>query len=139
MFTKTITYTDYNGEERTEEFRFNMTRTELLLLDGTLEGGLEGTMEYMRKTNDLKGIAEIFENLVQSSYGIKSADGRRFIKNNEVLDAFVQSPAYDALIFELITKADTVGKEFLYGLCESIRTSGKLNDQEHQSLQVVTG
>ena len=35
MIKQTITYTDYNGNERTEEYWFNLSKAELLRLETT--------------------------------------------------------------------------------------------------------
>ena len=80
MFKKTITYTDYDGNERTEDFYFNLTKAELLDMEMSTEGGLEKMINKIISTKDTVKIIAVFKDLIAKSYGEKSADGKRFIK-----------------------------------------------------------
>lgn len=126
MLTKTINYTDYNGEERSEQFYFNMTKAELAELNLTTEGGLQ---EVLRKIIDAKNVPELtkwFKKIVLMSYGEKSADGKRFIKSEELTEAFTQTEAYSELFMELITDSDAASS-FINGLLPAIPDSEKKN------------
>lgn len=101
MIKKTITYTDYDNVERTEDFYFNLSRSEVVDLEVRQPGGITAMLESIVKTKDSKKIVDTFKDIVQMSYGVKSPDGRRFIKSKELLDEFVQTEAYQELFMEL--------------------------------------
>lgn len=103
MLQKIITYTDYNGTERTEVFYFNLTKSELVTMDYSSEGGLEESLRRIIDAKDKVAIMREFRNIIAKSYGIKSEDGRRFIKSAEISEAFFQTDAFDKLFMELIT------------------------------------
>lgn len=116
MLKKKITYTDYNGQERTEEFFFNLTESELLALD-IGEKGLSFTekLERLRDSMDADEVLSIFTEFLKRSYGRKSDDGRIFEKSDEIWLRFKQSPAYDVFLLELMRREDAA-TEFLEGL-----------------------
>lgn len=115
MISKTISYTDYNGVDRTETFYFNLTEAELLESELSTNGSLSGTITKIVETNDVSAIVGIFKDLILKAYGEKSVDGRRFIKNDEIRQAFAQTEAYSKLFMELATNADEAVK-FVNGL-----------------------
>ena len=94
MLKKTITYTDYNGVERKEDFYFNLTKAELMEMEMSTEGGLAERIQKVVDTKDVPSIIKIFKDLVLKAYGEKSADGKRFIKSKELSEAFAQTEAY---------------------------------------------
>lgn len=106
MLKKTVTYTDYNGVERTEDFYFNLTKAELTEMELSTEGGLEAMIRKIVAEKNAPAIIKIFKELVLKAYGEKSPDGRRFIKNDEVRDGFAQTEAYSEIFMELATDAD---------------------------------
>lgn len=106
MIKKTISYEDYDGVQRTEDFYFNLSKPELVEMQLSEAGGLEKKLEKITKEQDIAKIIELMKWIIQKSYGIKSDDGKRFIKNQEVLDNFMQSEAYSELFMELATDAD---------------------------------
>lgn len=103
MFKKTITYTDYNGETRKEDFFFNMTRAEVTEMELSIEGGLSDMIKRVTEAKDVPTIMKIFKDLVLKSYGQKSPDGKRFIKSKELSEEFAQTEAYSDLFMELAT------------------------------------
>lgn len=106
MYKKTVTYEDYNGNKRTEDFYFNLTKAELMEMQFSTEGGMREYLQRIIDSNDQKRIMEMFKELVLKAYGEKSPDGRRFIKNDEVKEAFSQTEAYSIIFMELSTDAD---------------------------------
>lgn len=106
MLKKTITYTDYDGNERTEDFYFNLTKAEIAEMEMSHTGGMTRMIEKIVAEQDSKRIIEIFKDLILRAYGEKSPDGRRFIKNQEIRDSFAQTEAYSELFMELATDAD---------------------------------
>lgn len=106
MIKKTMTYTDYDGVQRTEDFYFNLTKAEVAEMQMSTVGGLDKMINQIISEQDGKRIIELFKDLVLRSYGKKSPDGRRFIKNQELRDDFAQTEAYSDLFMELATDTD---------------------------------
>lgn len=106
MLKKTIEYTDYNGVKRKEDFYFNLTKAEIMEMELSTTGGLAEMIQKIIDTQDTPQIIKIFKELVLKAYGEKSADGKRFIKNDEIRDGFAQTEAYSELFMELATDAN---------------------------------
>lgn len=106
MLKKTISYVDFDGNKRTEDFYFNLTKAEVTEMELSAEGGLAKSLEKIVQAQDNKRIIEAFKDLILRSYGEKSPDGKRFIKNQELRDSFVQTEAYSELFMELATDAE---------------------------------
>ena len=115
MLKKSITYTDYNGTERTEDFYFNLTKAEIMEMELSTTGGLAELIQKIVKEQDAPAIIKIFKDLVLKSYGEKSPDGKRFIKSKELSTEFSQTEAYSQLFMELATDADAASK-FVNGI-----------------------
>lgn len=101
MLKKTVTYVDYNGVERTEDFYFNLSKAEVTEMELSVEGGFSKMLEEIVKSNDNVRIIELFKQMVLKAYGEKSADGKRFIKSKEIAEAFSQTEAYSEIFMEL--------------------------------------
>lgn len=118
MIKKTITYTDFDDNERTEDFWFNLTKSELMEMDFSQTGGMEKLIQSIVDAQDTKRIIEIFKDIVLKSYGEKTLDGRGFIKvrdGHKLADEFSQTAAYDTLFMELATN-DKAAAEFINGV-----------------------
>ena len=115
MLKKTITYTDYNGVERTEDFYFNLSKAEIAEMELEIPGGMAANLKQITEAKDTPSLIKIFKNLILRSYGVKSSDGERFIKNQQVREEFEQSEAYSELFMELATNADSAA-EFVNGI-----------------------
>lgn len=115
MIAKEIKYMDYDGIEHVEKFYFHMNKAELIEMNMGIEGGMEAMLRRIVETQDVKRIMEMVKDLIKASYGEKSGDGKRFIKNDELLEAFMQSEAYVELFMELAADADKLG-EFVRGI-----------------------
>lgn len=107
MFKKTITYEDYNGIERTEDFYFHLSKAELAEMELSKNGGMKEYLEKIIAAKDNEQIIKLFKGLVFKAYGEKSEDGRRFIKSEEISRAFSQTEAYSDLFMELATDTDS--------------------------------
>lgn len=94
MLKKHVKYVDYNGVEREEDFYFNLTKAELTEMELSTVGGLEQMIRNIIAAKDAPAIMKMFKELVLRAYGEKSLDGRRFIKNDEIREAFSQTEAY---------------------------------------------
>lgn len=117
MFKKTITYTDWNGTKRTEDFYFNLTSTECIELEynSKLGRSMSSSLQTLINDQDMGRVIETLKDMLLKSYGIKSDDGRRFIKNDEVREAFEQNPAFDIIYMELATNPEKAA-EFVSGI-----------------------
>ena len=119
MFIKSITYTDYNGLKRTEEHYFNLNKGELMEMQVTTEGGLVEMLKRIVANHDYPTIYKTFKDIVLKAYGVKSADGKRFIKvtddGRKVCHEFEETEAFSELITELATD-DKAAADFINGL-----------------------
>lgn len=112
MYIKPITYTDYDGNERTETFYFNMSKAECLDMQMIAEGGLENYVKSIIEEHDNAKLVEIFKDLILKSVGKKSPDGRRFEKSEKYSLEFSQTEAFSDLYVELVTNTDEAIKFF---------------------------
>ena len=110
MIKKTITYSDFNGNERTEDFYFNLTKAEITKMELSTKGGLAEMIQRIVAAQDTPAIIEVFEDLIKRSYGVKTPDGRGFVKKAEDLESFIATEAYSQLFMELATDADAASK-----------------------------
>lgn len=115
MFKITKSYTDFNGNERKEDFYFHLTEAEVMKMQMSTKGGLAEMIQSVVATQDAPAIIKIFEELVSKAYGVKSPDGREFIKNDEIRRSFEQTQAYSDIFMELATDADMAAK-FVNGI-----------------------
>ncbi len=115
MLKKTMTYEDFNGIERTEDFYFNLTEAELMEMELSVDGGLAEMIQKIVAAKNAPAIIKVFKDLVLKAYGEKSADGKRFMKSDEIRMAFEQTPAYSQLFMELATD-DVKAAEFVNGI-----------------------
>lgn len=115
MLKKTIKYTDFNGNEVTEDFYFNLTKAEVaemelgasrLDADGNIKGGMQDLLAEIVASGSGQRIMDTFKEILARSYGVRSEDGKRFIKSKELFEEFTQSAAYSEFFMELITDAD---------------------------------
>lgn len=120
MFKKTVTYEDYNGDTQTEDFYFNLTKVECLELEYGFGPGesLSGSIQTLINAKDMNTVIFTIKKVLLNAYGVKSPDGKRFIKNDEIRDAFEQSPAFEQIYWELVTDADKAS-EFIAGIVPS--------------------
>ncbi len=115
MLKKTITYKDYNDVERTEDFYFNLSKAEVVEMEMSTTGGLTEMIKNVIAAQDTPSIIRIFKDLILKAYGEKSPDGKRFIKSEEISNAFSQTEAYSKLFMELATNANAAS-DFVNGI-----------------------
>ena len=106
MLKKTISYEDYDGNQRTEDFYFDLSEDELIEMSFSKKGGLDSFIERIVKERDAQEIIKIFKELVAKAYGKKSDDGRRFDKDEEILKDFTSTRAYTKIFMELAFNSD---------------------------------
>lgn len=106
MYYEKMKYTDFDGNVREEELRFNLTQAELLEWELTTEGGMQKLLETIVAEKDKVRLAEMFRTIILKAYGVKSADGKRFAKvidGHKVAEDFVQTQAYSDFMMSLFT------------------------------------
>lgn len=117
MFKDTITFTDYNGNERKRDFYFNLNKAEIMKMEMSTRGGLAERIQSIIDAQDQPAIIQIFEDLIQKSYGVKTPDGG-FVKRKEDLEDFISTEAYSVLFMKLATDADAASR-FIKGIVPS--------------------
>ena len=133
MIKKTIAYTDYNGVERKEDFYFNLTKAEVMELEMSTKGGLAEMIQRIVAAQDQTAIIKIFKELIIKAYGVKSPDGKKFIKNQEVVDDFVQTEAFSELFMELASDSDAASK-FVNGIIPADMAQAVEKQQQQAAL-----
>ncbi|MBP5597176.1 MAG: hypothetical protein J6Y02_17470 [Pseudobutyrivibrio sp.] len=132
MLKKTITFKDYNDVERTEDHYFNLKKSELLELQLSVEGGLTQYIQKLISQQDMPKLMELFKKIVKAAYGVKSDDGRRFMKSEEIFKEFEETEAYSELFMEISTD-DKKAAEFF----NAIIPPELQNDGQNEPAQVV--
>lgn len=115
MLKKTITFTDFNGEEVTEDHYFHLSQAELVELEMSQKGGMSESLRQIIAAEDGGAIISEFKSIILKAYGKKSDDGRRFIKNQQLREEFESSEAYSTLFMEIVTDPEKA-TEFVNGI-----------------------
>lgn len=103
MFKHNIAYVDFNGEERQEDFYFHLSLPEVTRIEAKVGKSLAEHAKELVQGNDSKALIEFMEDIILSSYGKKSTDGRSFVKNKDIRSEFEYSQAYAELFEQFIT------------------------------------
>lgn len=131
MIKKTVKYEDFNGNQREEDFYFNLTMAELAELENSLNGGLSTLMEKIIKEQNQSELIKYFKKIVLLAYGKKSEDGRNFLKNDRIREDFESCAAYSDIFMELATNAEAASA-FVNGIIP------QKVPQDHKQTQNVT-
>ena len=121
MYKKTIKYVDYDGNEREEDYYFNLSKAEIMEMNFSKDGNLIEYLERIKSTVDVPKIAEFFKELIMKSYGEKSLDGKSFRKKKDgrlLVEDFMETEAFTELYMELATDADAASA-FVGGIIPS--------------------
>lgn len=137
MLKKTITYTDYDGVERTEDFYFNFTEAELMEWQLVTNGGLTNYVQKIVDAKDQPRLITLFKELLLKAYGVKSDDGRRFIKSEKISEEFSQNPAYSILYMELVTD-DKLAADFVNGIIPAKLSEQVAEQNSRQSMALIS-
>ena len=119
MLKETITYFDYDGNERTENFYFNLTKAECMEMELSTSGGLEKSINRIIEAKDNAQIVETFKNIILKAYGEKSPDGKHFYKSPEISAAFASTEAYSDLFMRLASNAEEATR-FVNGIIPQV-------------------
>lgn len=136
MLTKTITYEDFNGVKRTETFHFNLSRTEIVELEMSTEGGIADAIQKLADAKDMVSIFKLYKDIIKKSYGVKSDDGRRLVKSDEIFSAFESTNAYDEFFMELCSDTDKA-IEFITGIMPKEAAEKALKEAEAQKAALL--
>lgn len=135
MLKREITYESFDGEEITEVFYFNYTKTELIELQTSVEGGMQELITKIVKNEDARSMLEQMQKIIKMSYGQRSEDGKRFIKSKEMQNEFAQTAAYDALMMEFLQNENAL-VVFLQGILPK-GLAEEIANQPSEALQIV--
>lgn len=118
MIVYTETYTDFNGNQRTEEFRFHFSQAELLEMEMSTEGGFSARVNRIINANSHPELLQVMKTFILDAYGVKSEDGRRFMKNEQIRQEFLESPVYSKIFMRLTTGPDAADEaaKFINGV-----------------------
>lgn len=138
MIKKTITYEDWNGTTRTEDFYFNLTRVECAEMEfGLVDGpNITETITSLINAQDMKAVIALIKKLILTAYGEKSSDGKRFMKSDAIREAFEQNPAFDIIYMDLATNADAAA-DFVVGILPNEFREGLGNNPKARILNSV--
>lgn len=103
MYRDHRTYVDFNGVERTEDFYFNLSKAEIADMELSTTGGIKDMVNKILEAKDQAKLVSLFKDLIRMAYGVKSEDGRNFIKNDKVREDYFSTNAYSDLYMELAT------------------------------------
>lgn len=120
-------YTDFDGNEREEDFYFNLMKSEIMEMELGTTGGLSAMLKNIIATQDVPKIIDTFKMLVLKAYGVKSPDGKRFVKTKELTDEFTQTEAYSQIFMRLATDSKAA-TEFVNHVVPADMTAG--NEQK---------
>lgn len=126
MLKQKVQYEDFDGATQVETLYFNLNRMELITLQSRY--GKEDMAAYIDKLvedKDIEKVYEILNDIVLSAYGLRSEDGKRFIKNETIREEFKQSLAYEALIEDFHDETRKVLESFIVGITAHIRGINK--------------
>lgn len=135
MLAKKISYMDYNGNQREDTFYFNLNKAEIMEMELGVVGGMTHLINMMIAQEDGPGLAKFYKDMILKAYGEKSLDGKRFIKNQELRDAFEQTDAYSELYMELVTATEKAS-EFVRGIMPA-QTTQMTEDHNKPELALV--
>lgn len=119
MYKKTITYKDFDGNERTEEYMFNFTKEQTLKLQNSVQGGLDERIKKLNVATDNVEIYNLFRSIVLDAYGVKSEDGRHFYKSEELTKEFESTEAFSEIVWSLIEGGEEAMAEFINNVIPS--------------------
>lgn len=134
MFKHIIKYTDYNGTEREDTCYFNLSKAEVMEMELSTKAGISESIRMMIETNDNEKIIQTYKNLILKSYGIKSEDGRRFIKSKELSEAFEQSEAYSEFFIEMLSDSNLQIK-FINGIVNGVNVPNTSEEEAINKLK----
>lgn len=114
MFKDTLTYTGFDGKEKTKDFYFNLTKADIISISATLPGGIDGFLERLSDEPKAEDVITVFEKIILKAYGKRTPDNK-FTKSKEYAEEFMASDAYSELFLKFINNEDDYVDKFLAG------------------------
>lgn len=105
MLKKAITYTDLDGVTVTEEYHFQIDKSEavkIMMIEGE---DYADKLQNLVKQRDGKKIMDAFDELLMAAVGRR--EGKLFIKDKDISRQFRYSGAYNSFFMELINMPDS--------------------------------
>lgn len=133
MLKKTISYEDFDGNKRTEDFYFNLTQAELAEMEMMASGGLDKLIARIISAKDPAVTLSMFKDIIKKSYGVKSPDGKRMDKSEEAFREFAETEAYSVLFMELATDANAAAE-----FCKGIMPKGVSADIKNMDMDKLS-
>lgn len=115
MLKKTVSYKDFNGNQQKEAFWFHLSETEMAEIDSKHKSGYREYLVGLVNSEDREKLFQEFKSVILNAFGEKSEDGRSFVKNEALREAFSQTAAYNALFIEIASDADAAAA-FINGI-----------------------
>lgn len=107
MVKKTIAYTDFNGVQRKDDFFFHMSLPEVTRLQASVSPEtFDEHILRIAKEGKEGAILQLLEKIILGAYGVKSPDGKSFIKTQEETRNFEYSQAYAELFEQLLLQPE---------------------------------
>lgn len=138
MLVKKIRYTDYKGQVREEEFFFNYSRADASRLVMSTKEGLEEFLKRIAREEDRTKMFGFLEEFILKAYGEISADGRQFVKSDELSRSFSQTEAYSILLMELLDGGDKAISDFINAVVPKPEEVPQKNEDEKPALTAVS-
>lgn len=133
MLKQTIKYTDFDGNEREETHYFNLTKAELMDMEFSVSGGMKALLDKIVQEQDAPTVYAHFKDIVQKSYGQKSLDGKRFIKDAEQTKEFMETEAYSQFMMDLLSK-EGAAAAFINGVIPKLPEDHK-KPEDHKQVE----
>lgn len=118
MIKKTVSYDGFDGETVTEDLYFHFNKAELMELEVETERGFSKKLQAVAEAKDVREVLAVFKDIVVRAYGVRSEDGKRFIKTERAREEFDGSEAYSEVLFDLLSDPASAAR-FVGGLMPS--------------------
>ena len=139
MHKITLEYEDFNGDKVTEDLYFNLSKSEILEMNFSLQGGLINYAQSIINARDVDSLSKLFKELLLKSYGVKSADGKHFLKDEQIRKEFECSVPFDILYTKFATN-DVAAAEFFNGIVpKDIREEYEKMEKEGSLPKITPG
>lgn len=137
MLKKSITYTDYDGYEKTDVLYFHLNKFEWLELETYTKGGLIENLEHALETNNSKKTIDLLKKIILRAYGEKNPETGAFEKDDDISIRFSKTEAFSELFYELAYNEES-SKAFFMGLIPAdARDEAERMLKEQEKPQIV--
>lgn len=124
MHIEKVSYVDAVGNSVEEELRFNLTKAEITEMQYSVKGGLSAMIEQLSATDDAAVVVRIVKDIILMAYGEKYTDSKgitRFLKNQDIRDAFMATEAYSVLFMKFMNDTDALNNFIVAVMPEDMR------------------